>query len=563
MHSLAFQHRQLAGPKLEGGWMIGKAVHCVALAFALACAAGLANAQATGIYSIRGRVVDASTGRPLAELRMFLANPADWQQIIPPVTSGPDGRFAFSGLSAGRYLLQTLYGGEAIVYGELSDSEAVTVEAGPTEENKEVVFHVAAHPGLSGIVLDEMGEPAAGVLVSVFVSRWRNGKVVFDQARPGQTNDLGEFQISALSPGNYYLCATASDQMRPLTAPNPANASSFDFAARPEPRAYKRACFPSEPLSSIPLDWGQDRRVTLQLEPVSVIHVRGRVVNNTAGGVSLGLSREGGGSSIPGFVQPGGAFDVGVTEPGTYIIWAGPGASGPASDGAVARKRVAVGASGVSGIELERQASSSMEVYFERPPSPPLQRDSAFLGLRDVDEMTGELGVLAAVGGQDGPARLPTVHAGRYWVVTRTASPFCVESVRHQGRELLHGTLTVPPDSALRLDVKLSTTCGGIDGHVVDKGKPAALAQVVLLLSGSAQSPGDLISVTADAEGAFSFSLLPPGRYWLWAWQHDDPHYPGPESLAEVAGMACEVVVGSGSRSTTRVPLISRGGGKR
>jgi hypothetical protein len=148
-------------------------------------------------------------------------------------------------------------------------------------------------------------------------------------------------------------------------------------------------------------------------------------------------------------------------------------------------------------------------------------------------------------------------------VITQTQAPFCVDSVRSAGHEVLHGVLTLAAGVRSRLDVSLSTQCATIDGHVFAKSRPAPFARVLLLMSGSPKSPGDMVQETSDEEGAFSFTLLPAGQYMLWAWTGDDLEFPGPANLADVETMASVVVVKKGERGAVQVIELDGKGGRK
>jgi hypothetical protein len=538
-------------------------VRAVFLGFALACVVYNVGAQSAGTFFLRGQVVDALSGRPIPDLKITLANPLNWRLESRPVVSGSDGRFMFTGLSAGRYILQTLYYGEAIHYREFADSSTLTVKAEPSDESTTVVFRVALHPSLSGTVLDELGEPVSGAYVAVFGRQWRNGKVIFDQSASGQTNDLGRFRIAPMQPGAYYVCAYLSGAAARPLGPRSPDIAVVDFPTRPEPRFYKRSCYPAEPPSSFPLDWGQEQEVKIALEPGPVIHVQGRVAISTPHSTSLYLQREHRGPSLPGYIQPDGTFDINVTEPGPSVLRAGPTNPAATSDRLMARKNVLVEGSGTKGIELALEPPGAIDVFVERSGTLPLKQYSVLLGLQDVSDATPVFDISSSQNDHDGSIRFPAVDPGTYWLTTRTEDPFCVESVRLGGSELLHRTVTVASGSALRLDVRLSTTCGAIDGHVIADDKPVAFAKVWLLMSGSAKSPGDMISEMSDEDGAFSFNLLPPGRYSLWAWSQEDPQYIGPASLADVEQLASVVLVSKGQRTVANVAQIPRSGGRK
>ena len=62
---------------------------------------------------------------------------------------------------------------------------------------------------IAGHVFDEDGDPVQSVNIEVWRYTYPRGRRQLTQAQNGSTNDLGEFRISNLSPGRYYVSATA------------------------------------------------------------------------------------------------------------------------------------------------------------------------------------------------------------------------------------------------------------------------------------------------------------------------------------------------------------------
>src|SRR5262249_17736030 len=107
--------------------------------------------------------------------------------------------------------------------------------------------------------------------------------------------------------------------------------------------------------------------------------------------------------------------------------------------------------------------------------------------------------------------RSTQIHAGEYWLLTRTheledGAATCVQAVRLNGRAVMDGRIKVEAAAATRLEVILSEQCGAISGRAVWQGNPAPLSMVVVLLSGSARNPGDLFMMTTDDGGSFELA---------------------------------------------------------
>jgi protocatechuate 3,4-dioxygenase beta subunit len=166
--------------------------------------------------TITGYVVDGGTQAPIAGARVILLPaptgrpPGPIGQPPAQVVTGDDGGYTFTGVAAGPYRLQV--------------QKIGFVPPNPTNDVLQVgAGHSVAGPtvrlsrggAISGRVLDVRGEPMAEVMVS---ARRKpaptrapiRGRVVpaMPAGQPGQTNDIGEFRISGLPAGDYYVSAS-------------------------------------------------------------------------------------------------------------------------------------------------------------------------------------------------------------------------------------------------------------------------------------------------------------------------------------------------------------------
>ena len=89
-------------------------------------------------------------------------------------------------------------------------------------------------------------------------------------------------------------------------------------------------------------------------------------------------------------------------------------------------------------------------------------------------------------------------------------------------------------------------------------------AKVLLLISGSAKTPGDLVTDYADEHGEIVFAGLAPGRYRLWAWRMDESGaFAGPAMLDDAEARAVTVVVENRGAVKVDVPLSKQEGESR
>jgi hypothetical protein len=444
-------------------------------------------------------------------------------------------------LSASRPDFGTIY------YGELPHQAAfLTIPVGTDVAEKPVLFRTKSVGTISGAVRDHYGGPVERATVTATRLVWRDGKMMAESAGLAITDDRGRYRLGRLRLGAYAVCAEAG-----ASPSTPSVLESVDASVRPEPRRYARTCYPAaspSPQSTFRVAPGQRTEVNLTLETTSPVSMRGRVVNGPPrSGVPVQLFRD---ESVDAWQVQSAAtspeaqtFAFHGIEPGRYRLEARIKKldAGGVEQSLMARLSVEVGRADMEGLELTLE------------PAAKLGTGVSTVGLRS----TGSSPAVTRWADKDKSAlRLVDVAPGSYWLLTRTEEGVCVTSAKLDGREALHGKVTVTSGKLARLDVTLSGNCASVDGTVLSGGKPVPYANVLLLLSGSAADPGDLVLYTADEKGAFSLYGLSAGSYRLWAWLDDeDGAFSGPASLAAEEAKATTVVLAAGQAA--KVDLTS------
>ena len=155
-----------------------------------ACLMLLALLAAQNGSVVRGTVTDAATKRPVAGATVMLVR-ADAVADAAVVTTEDAGAFFFEPRAAGTYRLVAEH---ADYTREMS--APIIVESGTTKSLVRLTLTPTAV--ISGRVTDEFGEPVGKVYVRALTTR------VVAEAR---TNDLGEYRLFGLAPGEYVISA--------------------------------------------------------------------------------------------------------------------------------------------------------------------------------------------------------------------------------------------------------------------------------------------------------------------------------------------------------------------
>jgi hypothetical protein len=125
-------------------------------------------------------------------------------------TTDQNGRYEFIDLPAGTYNLTASRSG----YVQLGykQTRPNTQPQPLTLADKQTLDKIdfALPPGgvITGRIIDEFGEPVSDVLVSAQRQQFINGvRRPMASGAPSSSNDIGEFRIYGLAPGEYYVSA--------------------------------------------------------------------------------------------------------------------------------------------------------------------------------------------------------------------------------------------------------------------------------------------------------------------------------------------------------------------
>ena len=179
-----------------------------------------AGTPAQGGASIKGRVVDAATTAPLSGARVRLSGASS----RGPILTDSAGAFVFTGLLGGSYSFVIERNG----YLSTSWPDAsrwirrqeARLTLAATDNLENVTLPIERGGVVAGKVMSATGEPISGAQVSLV------GVVPPIYSRMGTTNDLGDYRVSDLPPGQYVLraqlrVATYDPPDAPLSGPLP------------------------------------------------------------------------------------------------------------------------------------------------------------------------------------------------------------------------------------------------------------------------------------------------------------------------------------------------------
>lgn len=308
-------------------------------------------APATGTGSISGRVVDAATGAPLRRAGVRIIGPSI--RGSRSTTTDSEGRYVFAALPAGSFNLTVMKTGfvdwsygQSVGFGLakqliLKDHQAL-------DKIDVALPHGAV---ITGRVVDEFGDPAPDVQVMPLRNQYTvNGRRPVVSGRSALTNDVGEFRLYGLPPGQYVISASG----RPV----------FFGQANPDDRSgYATTYFPGSAnpaeAQALTVTAGQQLSdVSLTLVPTRTASVSGLVMDKEGRPVRQGMvnamPRGNGmvGVTAGAPLRPDGAFTLSGLSPGQYVLRAQLGTAGPGTPPDVSVAFVNVNGVDVTGVQL-------------------------------------------------------------------------------------------------------------------------------------------------------------------------------------------------------------------
>jgi protocatechuate 3,4-dioxygenase beta subunit len=168
-----------------------------------------ASTPAVGTGTIVGSVIGGVTGQPVRRARVNLSG-SELRGSRSALTD-EQGRFAFSALPAGRFTLSASKPGYLnVTYGQKTPGAGRPGTPIQLADGQQLQVALQLPKGgvITGILLDDQGEPTP--FINVRALRWmmRNGERTLQQAQSTQTDDRGVYRIHGLPPGDYIVTAT-------------------------------------------------------------------------------------------------------------------------------------------------------------------------------------------------------------------------------------------------------------------------------------------------------------------------------------------------------------------
>jgi protocatechuate 3,4-dioxygenase beta subunit len=287
---------------------------------------------------ISGRVTLEGANTPIAGARIMLmptARPTGPMGMPPQAVTDQDGRYVFDRVAPGTYRIDVQKTGLAPL---MDPPRGPDVQVGPGQSVDGVDRRLQKGAVIAGRILAPNGEPMPDARIMVLRRMPGPSAPAGLPSRlipaPGQsqqqTNDLGEFRVSGLAPGEYYVAAMPRPTAmfggpggNAQSAPQATRTPSTTIATTFYPGTTDQAA--AQPLSvAAGADVGN---INFAMQAVPAFRVSGTVVDENGAAVAgamvmlMGDPRTGGmflGPSGNARTQDNGRFDLDEVPAGTY-----------------------------------------------------------------------------------------------------------------------------------------------------------------------------------------------------------------------------------------------------
>jgi hypothetical protein len=515
----------------------------------------------TGTGIIRGHIVDGSH-QPVRKARVHAASSAL-----------PDGRTAYTDAN-GAYELSALPGGKYTVtatktayvtasYGQPRPLELGTpIEIADGKAIEHVDFAMWRGGVIAGRISDEFGDPLPDTQVQAMRYQSVQGARRLVAATTRTTNDVGEFRLFGLAPGDYYLSSTGRSNQIP-----------YGGDARTE--TYAATYYPGTPsvgaAQALTVALGQTiSGMNMMLLPVRTVRVsgtvadsRGEPLKNAAvmAGIRMGNGMQ---TTAMGPISANGAFSIQGLAPGDYVLRVRTFPVNSVIE--TATMLLTVGASDLTDVHIVTAPPSSItgRVIIDRDEAanvrgpqfrltaPPATPEDA--GIRNPgpvpnatvnDDFTFEI----------------KAQPGLTFIRSNTTAWF-LRSVRVNGVETkdtgfeLHANAPVT-----NVEVELTHKQPEIGGLVTDAaGQPTRIAYIVVFPQDrkmwSAYLSRYIRMVRPNADNKYR-SLIPPGDYYIVALDYVAPtELNDPDFLERASGRAVKFSVAETDKKTLDLSVL-------
>jgi hypothetical protein len=535
-----------------------------------------ATTQAATGYAVRGTIVSATSGQPVARALVSLNEDN-------AMLTGSEGEFSFDNVPAGEYMVSVQKPGYSGFGGMMAGMGAMVarysmggrrqqtaaprrITVGP--DMPALTFAITPLAMIAGHVTLSTADPADGIQVQVYGRQSQNGRTRWSLAGQARTRSDGSFRIPDLSPGTYIVTTQAS-------LDRPPSASNDRAPVWGYPALYYPGVTEISGAGMLTLAPGQQAEADLiltrqQFFPViAVAHSPSDTPANfevlDSAGRPTGLPaswdrREG----LVHASVPSGTWTMEAHAYGRSMQW---GSTNFQVNGAPASFAISIVPVPRIPVVIRREFLASADSSQQPDTSGP-GMNLSLAPADDIDLGRGGGGGLNHDDANSNEWQLNVTQPGRYWVEAQAFPPAYISSISSGGTDLGSNPLIIVPGSTPPpIEVTLRNDPGTITGQVNSQNPNASASgpastsgerpQVWIYAIPLFSTPTRLPEGSMESTGQFNIPMLAPGSYRVVACDaQQDIDFHSPEGLAAWAGKGQTVTVDPGGTASVELDIL-------
>jgi carboxypeptidase family protein len=519
-------------------------------------------APKTGTAILRGRVVAADTGQPLRKAQVRIVAPELRENRL--TSTDADGKYEFKEVLPGRYNVTASKGSYVqLQYGQQRPFEpGKPLEILDRQLVEKVDFALPHGAIITGRVLDEYGEPLPDAMVSV--QRYQNiagQRRLVPAGRNAMTNDIGEYRLFAIPPGQYYLTAT-------LRGPGMMMGDSDDRSG------YAATYFPgtanAAEAQKVTVGLGQIMSdMNMALLPVHTARITGTAVDSQGRPFTGGVMAFPKNDSVmmmfgpPAMIKPDGSFTITGLTPGDYVVQTnGPGGPG----GEYASAEVTVNGDDVTGLRLAGSLpiSVSGRIVVDPSAAQALRPSSIRIMLSPAQIGIPMIGMVGPAAVNDDLTFEAKARPGKMRINLANPMPgWAMRSVRYRGTDVIDSGIELRANENISdVEVELTNRLTDLSGLVTTvKGEAVKDYTVVVFHQDRDKWTANsryMRTARPDQDGRYKVNGLPPGDYRVIALDYlDQNEWNTPEFLDGIRPRATAFSITEGETKSVDLRVTS------
>lgn len=524
--------------------------------------------EKTGTAVLSGRVTDGEAGKPLRRALVRAMS-----QELPQgrsISTDADGRWQLKMLPAGSYRVLVSKGGYVdISYGQkrpFESGKTLELTDGQTIDKLDVALPRAGV--ITGRVFDEFGEPVTGARVTVQRYRYAAGQRRLVAMGPGDTtDDIGQYRLHGLSPGEYYVNAGTPGMMMMLGQSDDRVGYASTF--------YPGTALPAEAQRVTVTVGKETQQVDITMAQTRIATVSGTAVSASGAPIARGMlslsamSPTGGGiTSFGTSLRPDGTFVFSNVSPGEYRITVQHSATSNepflSSMNVTESGSVTINVSGrdITGLSIVTSpgGTASGRVVFEGTAKPPLTPQALNIVAMPV-ELMPMMGMGSARVRDDYTFEASGLSERRRFRVNSPTPGWYLKSVTHDGTDITDSGFEFKEGQSVSgIEIVMTQRVSELTGTVQDAHAKPLTDYVVVAFSTDSSKWGNqtrfVRAIRPNQDGRFSVKALPADDYFVVALDYlEMGEESDPEQLEKWKSAANRVTLVDGEQKTVTLKL--------